>query len=360
MSPRDINSKHLKDIFSSLSLSSNNNNMNISKSENFNRVNNNKITMENIDLFYTNIEKLIKITPKILVNKIINSKIFLLFDIAFAKNENNSSNLYIATNNSPKNDINVNNIPNLIVLNKIEKIFQKIEKIFEINNNNKNEDFFCNFSNIFIIEKLEELLFYYRKNNNWRLMKKICFILSHEKIHEHINANYNININNNINDKILKKIFSLAKILLKNECLEIQKESIRIFSILSKAKNLLFWDEVIKFVDLEIIKNDNYYNRRLFCDFFSENLKIFSFKFLSEKGQIEEFFKLLNDNYQMLTRFFKILKNFFPLVTDDKFKFLTFSKLEKFRKMIKDKKIIDNELIRVKLFLVFNFLLLII
>jgi hypothetical protein len=255
----------------------------------------------------------------------------MLFDIAFVKDENlilqQNSNLVI-TNSSNLNTLS----PNLIVLNKIEIILEKIEIIFKINLEIENEYFFTNFINL--IDKLEELINYYIKKNNWRVLKKISYILRFEKIHELIKF-----------DLQLKKIFNLAKILLKNECLEIKIESIKIFSILSKSNN--FWDEVINYVNVEIIRSKNYYYRRLYCDFFSELLKIFSYKFLNERGQIEEFVKLLNDNNQILSSFFKILKIFFPLINEDKYKFLILNKLENLRKQIKENKLKDFELIKV-------------
>ena len=273
------------------------------------------------------------------MNKIIISKIFLLFEIAFVKDEN----VIIQQNSNIVNSSStlLNGLsPNLIALNKIEIILEKIEIIFKINLEIENENFFLNL--ISHIDKLEDLINYYIKKNNWRVLKKISYILRFDKIHELIKF-----------DIQFKKIFNLAKLLLKNECLEIKIESIKILTILSKSNN--FWDEVINYVNVEIIKSKNYYYRKLYCNFFSELLRIFSYKFLNEKGQIEEFVKLLNDNNQILSSFFKILKFFFPLINEDKYKFLILNKLENLRKQIKENILNDFELIKVIKFFLFFF-----
>jgi hypothetical protein len=202
----------------------------------------------------------------------------------------------------------------------------------EINSQIDNEDFFLNFFSI--LNKLEDLVNYYISKNNWRILKKISYILRYDKIHKL-----------NVIDHHNRKIFNFAKKFIINECFEIRIESVKLIAILCRSK--IYWDEGIKYITLEIMKNKNYYIRRLYCTFFEELIRIFSYKFLNEKGLIEEFMQLINDNNQMKSSFFKILNSIYPLIEDDKYKFKIFNKLEILRKQINEKEIIDYELIKV-------------
>jgi hypothetical protein len=271
------------------------------------------------------------------------SKIFLLFEIAFNNDDNiSTTNTSSGYNNTNTNNNNINFSPNYIVLDKIEIILNQIEIIMEINSQINNEEFFSNFFSI--LNKLEDLINYYISKNNWRSLKKISYILRYEKIHKL-----------NIIDHHNRKIFNIAKKFITNECYEIRIESVKLIAILCRSK--IYWEEGIKYITLEIKKNKNYYIRRLYCYFFEELIRIFSFKFLNEKGQIEEFIQLINDNNQIKSSFFKILKSIFPLIEDDKYKFKIFNKLESLRKQIYEKELIDYELIKVKLIFFLYFLI---
>lgn len=261
---------------------------------------------------------------------------FLLFEISFINDDNLSINSgstgYSYSNNNNNNNTNLN--PNILVLNKIEIILFKIETIIEINTKIDNEEFFSNI--LTIISRLEDLSNYYISKNDWRNLKKICYILRFEKLHKL-----------NIIDHHNRKIFFLAKKYLLNECYEIRIESVKIMAILCRSK--IYWDDTIKYIENEIMKNKNYYIRRLYCHFFQEIIKKFSYKYLKEKGQIEEFMILINDNYQIISLFFKTLKLIFPLIEEDSFKFKIFNKLEILRKQINEKQLKDFELIKVKI-----------
>jgi hypothetical protein len=221
----------------------------------------------------------------------------------------------------------------------IELFFNNLEKILDKNIKNNNEEFIQNLLNI--IPKLEELLNYYNNNNNWRLIKKLTLILLFDGIYT---------INSNL-DQFVLKIFEIAKKLFFNDCFETKIDSVKILAKLCKSK--LIWDDLIKFIDSNILTSKNFYNRRLYLYFFEELIKNLSYKFLTEKGQIEELMKLINDNNQILSKFLKIIKLFFPLVTDDKIKFLIYNKLEAVRKQIKNKEINDKEVIDVRLINIF-------
>jgi len=267
------------------------------------------------------------------------SKIFLLFEIAFNNDDNiSTTNTSSGYNYTYTNSNNINLSPNYMVLDKIEIILNKIEMILEINSQIENEEFFSNF--LTILNKLEDLANYYNAKNNWRNIKKISYILRFDKIHKL-----------NTIDHHNRKIFNFAKKFLINECFEIRIESMKIIAILSRSK--IYWEEGIKFIDMEISKNKNYYIRRLYCYFFQELLRLFSYKFLNEKGQIEEFMKLINDNNQIISSFFNLLKLIFPLIEDDRYKFQIFNKLESLRKQITEKQITDYEFIKVKFFCYF-------
>lgn len=259
-------------------------------------------------------------------------------------NSNNNNNL--TNSNSSQmipqtcNNITIYNNNNFIfidiVLNNIENILGKIDL-------NDCEEFIVNIINI--IPKLEDLINYYKtNNNNWRSIKKIILILSYDGIYR-----YNFNL-----DQYGHKLFEVAKKLFYNDCFEIKIESVKILAKIAKSK--LIWDDSIKFIETEILISKNYYNRRLYLYFFAELIKNFSFKFLTEKGQIDELMKLINDNNQILSKFLQIIKFFIPLVIDDKIKYLIYNKLETLRKQIQNKEIIDKEVIDVNINkLLFNF-----
>lgn len=233
---------------------------------------------------------------------------------------------------------NINNNSNFQATNQIfiEIILNNIEKILSLSDLNENEEFIrCIFNTI---PKLEELVNYYIKNNNdWRLIKKISFILKCDHLYK---------INNVCIDHYILKIFNIAKKLFVNDCFEIRTDSVKIMAKISKSK--IIWEDVLKFVEVEILTSKNFYNRRLYLNFFEELAKSFSYKYLFDKGQIEQLMKLINDNNQILPKLLKLIKNFFPLVMDDKIKFMVFSKLEVLRKKIQNNEVNDKELIEVK------------
>lgn len=204
----------------------------------------------------------------------------------------------------------------------------------------ENEEFFHCILNI--IPKLDELVIYYtNNNNNWRLLKKLNFILLFDNFYKLIS---------NL-DKQAEKIFNIAKKLFINECFEIKIDSVKLLAKVCKSK--IIWDDVMKYVDSTILNSKNFYVRRLYFYFFEELTKDFSYKFLKDKGQIDDLMKLINDNNQMLPKFLKLIKIFFPLVIDEKIKFLIYNKLEAVRKKIQNAEINDLEVIEVNLILGF-------
>ncbi len=248
-------------------------------------------------------------------------------------NYNNStlSGFYGITNNQINNTSNSNSINQTLV----EMFLNKTQDIICIPSLSNNEDFIYTILNI--ISKLEDLINFYGNNsiNNWRLIIKICNILGFDDI-------YKLNISM---DQLVIKIFNISKKLIVNDCFVVKVEALKIMAKLSKSK--IVFDEIIKFVEVEISLNKNFYNRRLYFYFFQELTKNFSYKFLYDKGLIDELIRFINDNNQILPRFLKILKSFFPLVLDDKIKFLVYNKLETLRKQIQGGEIIDNEVFEV-------------
>jgi len=266
-------------------------------------------------------------------------KFFLAFEIQ--KTSENTHNPNSPNNNANKNNYSIlqqnapitnNSINKSLIF--VENILNNIEIILGASQINEDEDFLQGL--LSIIPKLDELIIHYKNNNNnWRLIKKITFMLNFDGIFR----------NNASLDLFVHKIFDIAKKLFLNDCFEIKIESVKILAKISKSR--LIWDELMKFIDGEILSNNNYYNRRLYLYFFEEMIKNLSFKFLNEKGQIEELMKLINDNNQILSKFLKIIRLFFPLVSDDKIKFLIYNKLETIRKQINNREIIDKEVIKV-------------
>ena len=257
------------------------------------------------------------------LNKFIFSKLFSIFDF---KNTND------ITNNNPGHITNLN-------YSLIEIFLNKIEEILNISTIKENEDFFLCLINT--IPKFQDLVNFYTINNNWRILKKISFIFK---------SNFIYKLNNI--DLHIQKIFSIAKKLLTNECFEIKKDAVKIIANISLSKN--YKEEILKFVESEIFSNKNFYIRRLYLYFFKELLCKVSYKFLSEKGFIDNFMKFINDNNLILTKFFRILKKIIPLITEVKTKFLIYNKLEILRKDINTKLLIDTELIFVRNFYLFS------
>jgi len=267
-------------------------------------------------------------------------KIFSLFEqfnyseAIISTNNNTNINSII---NSPKNRLQSPRRSNNINLIFIEIILNNIENIFEVISVKDNEDFFLRILNI--IPKLDELVNYYiNNNNNWRFLRKITFIILSDNIYKLIP---------NLDQHVIQ-IFNIAKNIFTNECYDIKIDSVKILAKICKSK--LIWDDVMKFVETVMLNNKNYYNRRLYLYFFEELSKNFSYKFLKDKGQIDEFMKLITDNNQILPKFLRLIKIFFPLVIDDKIKFLIYNKLELVRKKIQNKEINDRELIEVNYF----------
>ncbi len=212
------------------------------------------------------------------------------------------------SNNSNNNSIYCNkNVINNNSYEIIEIVLGKIKDIIIINNINDNEDFISNILNI--IPRLEDLIIYYtNNNNNWRIIKLITFILCFDNIYK---------LSQNL-DNYVNKLFNISKKLLTNECFEIKIDAVKIMAKICKSR--IIWDEVIKFVEVEILTNKNFYIRRLYFYFFKELTSNFSFKFLNDKRQIDELMKLINDNNQILPKFLILIKNIFPFVEDDKIK----------------------------------------
>lgn len=273
---------------------------------------------------------------------------FQVFEtVSLSEQSNNPSNNSTQTNHA--------NTPQITILNSnsfgknlifIEIILNNLGNILSASQINEDEDFLQGLLNI--IPKLEELIIHYNNsNNNWRSMKKIASILSFDSIYR----------NNTNLDQIVYKIFEIAKKLFRNDCFDIKIEAVKMFAKITKSR--IIWDDLMKFVEVEILHSKNYYNRRLYLYFFEEMIKNHSFKLLTERGQIEELMKLLNDNNQILSKFLRIIKLFFPLVTDNKIKFLVYNKIETIRKQICNRDIVDKEVIEVSIYLdhlmTFNF-----
>lgn len=265
-------------------------------------------------------------------------KIFCIFELFNINEISACSN--VNNNHTTNNNLNNSFFPNSKSLNInsnltfIELVLVNIEKILNVNSIIENEDFIMQILNI--IPKLEDLINYYtNNNNNWRLIKKINLILSFQSIYK-----LNISI-----DPYVYKIFYISRKLFINDCFEIKIDSVKILAKICKSR--IIWEEVIKFVENEILNSKNYYNRRLYLYFFEELKMNFSYKFLYDKGQIDELMKLINDNNQILGKLLRLIQIFFPLVIDDKTKFLIYNKLELLRKHIQNKEIIDKEVIEV-------------
>lgn len=256
-------------------------------------------------------------------------------------NTQNTTNFNNCQNTNPFFGFNPNNGNLQTHLNYIfiNIVLGNIENILGVTSMKENEEFFLYF--LYSIPKLEELVNVYYANNR-HFLQKICYILCYDYLYK---LSYI--------DQTAQKIFGIAKKLFLNECFEIKILAVKIMAKVCRSK--IFSDDIFKFVEIEILTDKNFYNRRLYLYFFEELIHLFSYKLLKEKGVIDELMKLINDNHQILGKFFYVVKLFFPLVNDDNIKFIIFNKLEILRKQINNKEIVDFELTQVSHSSITNF-----
>ncbi len=104
-------------------------------------------------------------------------------------------------------------------------------------------------------------------------------------------------------------------------------------------------EEILKYVEREILENKNFYKRRIFFSFFEEAIKIFSVSTLLNNQIIDNALKFFNDNRLMQSKLITILKNFYPLIhSDTRLKFIINNKLDNLKKL----GIFDYEIKKVK------------
>ena len=91
-------------------------------------------------------------------------------------------------------------------------------------------------------------------------------------------------------------------------------------------------EEILKYVEKEVIGNKSFYKRRYYFSFFKKSLEILSVSFLKENGLVDNLLKFLSDSNLFTKNSLKFVREIFPLIYDDaKIKSIIENKLDKIR-----------------------------
>jgi hypothetical protein len=216
-------------------------------------------------------------------------------------------------------------------------IFKNFNKIFIIQKNLENDEFF-----IAVINKFSKIEENFYKISDWRIQKEV--ISAFYNVFECFYKNFSTgeDFSQKLTNFLTKNIFS--------DNYQIQCEGLKLLS--KKLKFCRNKEEVVKFTEFEILASKSFYKRRLYFTFFEFCLQIFSSKFLKEIGVMDNLFKFFDDkNLIHVSNLISILKNFYPIFNDDsriKFKILT--KVEDIAKNLSAGLIKDKEIEIVNLF----------
>lgn len=185
------------------------------------------------------------------------------------------------------------------------------------------------------------------------------FIHKLEMIYNFINMQVNWRIAIIFFDKIIKIEVLFEKTIFTTKLYDItmkflldENSNVRVKTAVMKAMPYLLKfckksekDEIIRYIEKEVIESKSFYKRRLYFPFFEESIKVFCIASLLNYQIIDYVLKFFNDNKLMQAKLIKILKYFYPLIfTEMRIKFIINSKLDNLRKMGN----FDYELTRVK------------
>lgn len=132
-----------------------------------------------------------------------------------------------------------------------------------------------------------------------------------------------------------------------NTNVPLKNSAIKILPYLIKFGKKAEKEEILKFIEKEVIENKNFYKRRLYFPFFEEAIKIFSISTLLSLQIIDHILKFFNDNKLLQSKLIKMLKIFYPLVfNESRIKFIINNKLDNLKKM----RSLDLEMNRVIIF----------
>jgi hypothetical protein len=99
--------------------------------------------------------------------------------------------------------------------------------------------------------------------------------------------------------------------------LQIKTEAIKLLAKTLRFSNKSQSEEILKYIENEVLISKNTFIRRLFFIFFEESLKIFSISFLKEKKIINLFTNLMEDNINLANKALSLVPKFYILIEDD-------------------------------------------
>jgi hypothetical protein len=193
---------------------------------------------------------------------------------------------------------------------------------------NQSEEFLNSF-----LYKFENIISFIQMQINWRLA--ITFL---EKIVKVIILMENFVFTTRLYIVVMKFLYDQNSVLpLKNVSM---KTLAHCLFFCKKSEK----DNIIRYLEKEIIDSKNYYKRRLYFPFFQEAISLHSISSLMQYQIFDHILKFLNDNKLMQAKVILNLKDFYPLVfTDNRIKFLINSKIDNLKKMGN----VDYEIIKV-------------
>ncbi len=129
------------------------------------------------------------------------------------------------------------------------------------------------------------------------------------------------------NSELTSKIYNFIVILLKDQNQEkdlklinnykTKKSAIKVLPLILKYSYRSNREEIIKWLESEIVQNSSYFKRRLFLTFFKSSCKLLSVNFLKELGIISIALNFFSDLDIVLPRLIKTLNSIFPIIYDD-------------------------------------------
>jgi hypothetical protein len=175
----------------------------------------------------------------------------------------------------------------------------------------------------FFMSKYDNIISFIQMQANWRIAIKFF-----EKIVKIIVLMENFLFTTKLYNIVMKFLNDQNSVLpLKNVAMKILAHCLRFCKKTEK-------DEIIRYLEKDIIESKNYYIRRLYFPFFQEALNIFSISALMQYSIFDIILKFLNDNKLIQANIISNLKDFYPLIfTDNRIKFMINSKMENLKKL---------------------------
>ena len=207
-----------------------------------------------------------------------------------------------------------------------------VDQLDKLENNFINNEEFQNY----FINKFDELANFITMQINWRLsIKFLDKIIKIEILFEKF--------------IFTSKLFGMVMKFLQDENANnlLKSSSMKTLVYILKFCKKIEKEEILKFIEKEIVENKSFYKRRLYFMFFEEAIKIFSISTLINYHIIDYIFKFLNDNTVILAKVIKMMKYIYPLICNDvRLKFIINTKFENLKKMVN----LDMEIKKVKNF----------